>query len=39
MKTLSVYEKAEVNGGAISTGSRPVICGPIEIPKFNQSSY
>jgi hypothetical protein len=37
MKELNVVQLKEVNGGAISSGSRPVICGPIEIPKSNQT--
>lgn len=37
MKELNVVQLEEVNGGAISTGSRPVICGPIEIPRLNQA--
>ena len=36
MKELNAVQLKEVNGGAISSGSRPVICGHIEMPRPNQ---
>lgn len=35
MKELNIVQLGHIKGGAISTTSRPVICGPIEIPRFN----